>query len=489
MDERSEGVQRGFTGRINRRLSLLLGLILIVVLIIGGISLLWARFIYVSTEDVERQGRHIEAIHAVRAAADRIVSVFLQSVITGVPPSETEYQRLSSDLTAVVTNYEELEEEEKEKAYPDEAKELSAFWEIKKIVGDLLARAEKLFEATASGQNMDLGDLKHLTAANMKLPNLVRMMNEVHLGNTKYSVDESRKRMRLIFSFYLAFIAIGTLLILGSDVVFYKTIVLPIRRLASATLEVAGGDLGKRVSVNSKDEIGQLAHSFNVMAQRLEEHEKLLQSLATLKERERIAREMHDGLAQVLGYLHMQVGALEARAASGSQEEFQEELREIKKVTGEAYEEIRQSIFGLRTMVSRGLGLIPTLTEYLHDFSQQNNISVDLQIGDDRATRFLLDVEVQLIRIIQEALANIRKHAGVTSGVVRFDVDGDHRCVTIQDNGQGFDPEKILEDGSRHFGLRGMRERAEGIGGKLEIETAPGRGTKVTVRLPLQDKS
>jgi hypothetical protein len=87
MDERSEGVQRGFTGRINRRLSLLLGLILIVVLIIGGISLLWARFIYVSTEDVERQGRHIEAIHAVRAAADRIVSVFLKSEHNGVQTS------------------------------------------------------------------------------------------------------------------------------------------------------------------------------------------------------------------------------------------------------------------------------------------------------------------------------------------------------------------------------------------------------------------
>jgi signal transduction histidine kinase len=132
------------------------------------------------------------------------------------------------------------------------------------------------------------------------------------------------------------------------------------------------------------------------------------------------------------------------------------------------------------------LGLIPCLTEYLHDFSQQNEITVDLQIGDDRAIGFTPDVEVQLVRIIQEALANIRKHAEVTRGVVRFDVDGDHCYVTIRDDGRGFEPGRNLKEGSRHFGLRGMRERAEGIGGKLEIDTAPGRGTKVIVRLPLQ---
>jgi signal transduction histidine kinase len=207
-------------------------------------------------------------------------------------------------------------------------------------------------------------------------------------------------------------------------------------------------------------------------------------ALATLKERERIAREMHDGLAQALGYVHMQLGTLEARTSPEGYDGIRGELREIKKVVGEAYEEIRQSIFGLRTMVSRGLGFIPTLTEYLHDFSQQSGIAVDLEIGDDRAIRFSPDVEVQLVRIIQEALANIRKHAGGRHAVVRFDVEGNRYCVTVRDDGHGFEPGKIPEEGCRHFGLQTMRERAEGIGGTLEIDAAPGKGTKVMVRLP-----
>jgi len=489
MEPNREDIPGPFTGRISKRLGLLLGLIFAVVLVIGGISLFWARLIYVSAEDVERQGRHIEAIHSVRGAADHLVSVFQLSLLTGAPLSADDYQKIASHLRALVQRYEQLEDEEKEKDYPDEAKELNAFHEIREIVGDLLARSEKLFSSMREGQSENSLELKSLINANMKLPNLVRTMNDVHLRNTKFAVAASRKKMWLIMGFYVAFIVIGTLLILGSEIVFSKTIVLPIRRLASATLEVARGNFGKRVSVSSKDEIGQLADSFNAMAERLEEHEKMMQNLATLKERERIARELHDGLAQVVSYLHLQLKALEACVASESVEVVKKELGEMIKATEEAYEEIRQSIFGLRTMVSRGLGLIPTLTEYLQDFGQQNNISVDLQIGDNRATEFSLDVEVQLIRIIQEALANIRKHARVGRGKVRFDVKGEHRCVIIQDDGEGFDPAQILKKRSQHFGLRGMTERAEAIGGTLEIEAAPGQGTKITVRLPLHEKS
>ncbi|MFQ5804353.1 MAG: sensor histidine kinase, partial [Candidatus Methylomirabilales bacterium] len=200
---------------------------------------------------------------------------------------------------------------------------------------------------------------------------------------------------------------------------------------------------------------------------------------------ERIAREMHDGLAQALGYIHMHVAAVEARLPPEGQDGIRGDLREIKKVAGEAYEEIRQSIFGLRTMVSQGLGLIPTLTEYLHEFSRQNGITTHLQVGGDHAPRFSPDVEIQLVRIIQEALTNIRKHAGATRAVVRFDVEGDCCCVTVRDDGQGFEPGKIPEEGCCHFGLETMRERAQGIGANLEIEATPGRGTKVMVRLPL----
>jgi signal transduction histidine kinase len=193
---------------------------------------------------------------------------------------------------------------------------------------------------------------------------------------------------------------------------------------------------------------------------------------------------MHDGLAQARGYLHFRLKTLEDRLEGGGQSPGSAELAEMRMAAGKAFEEVRQSIFGLRTMVSRSLGLIPTLTEYLHEFSAQHGIQVDLQVQEDRTPRFSSGEETQLVRIIQEALTNIRKHAAATRAVIRFGMRDEHWEVTVQDNGRGFEPEPIRGLGVRGFGLQTMRERAEGLGGSLEIESHPGEGTKVTVRLP-----
>jgi nitrate/nitrite-specific signal transduction histidine kinase len=209
-----------------------------------------------------------------------------------------------------------------------------------------------------------------------------------------------------------------------------------------------------------------------------------VRSLATLEERERIAREMHDGLAQALGLLHMKLRRAEEHSISGNHPRIADALREMTAISERAYEEVRQSIFGLRTMVSRGLGLIPTLTEYLHEFSAQNGIGVELEAADGRPVHLSPASEVQLIRIIQEALTNIRKHAGAAHAWVRLRRQDPWVQVTIQDDGRGFDPATLGSADRLHFGLQTMRERAEGQGGKLEIDTAPGRGTRVVATLP-----
>jgi signal transduction histidine kinase len=153
-------------------------------------------------------------------------------------------------------------------------------------------------------------------------------------------------------------------------------------------------------------------------------------------------------------------------------------------ISAHAYEEVRQSIFGLRTMVSRGLGLIPTLTEYLHEFSAQNGIGVELEVADGRPIHLSPASEVQLIRIIQEALTNVRKHAGAAHAWVRLHRQDPWVQVIIEDDGRGFDPATLASPDRLHFGLQTMRERAEGLGGKLEIDTAPGRGTRIVATLP-----
>src|SRR5207249_2061229 len=138
-----------------------------------------------------------------------------------------------------------------------------------------------------------------------------------------------------------------------------------------------------------------------------------------------------------------------------------EELRGVKRVAAAAYGEVRQAIFGLKMMVSRDLGLIPTLTEYLHEFSQETGISVELKVADEATTKLSAHAEVQLIRIIQEALANIRKHAHAKRAWVIFETEGDKAKITVQDDGRGFDSRDAARLSRASFGLQSMRERAE----------------------------
>jgi signal transduction histidine kinase len=162
-----------------------------------------------------------------------------------------------------------------------------------------------------------------------------------------------------------------------------------------------------------------------------------------------------------------------------------EELADVRTVAKRAYGDVRQCIFGLRTVGSKERGLIPILTEYLRDFSQQSGIQTELQDGDPRTTRFAPEAEIQLVRVIQEALTNVRKHAGAHRAWVRFTLDGDMGCVTIADDGIGFRVESMTGNNGKRFGLRTMRERTEGLGGSLEIRSAPGQGTQVVARIPL----
>jgi signal transduction histidine kinase len=156
----------------------------------------------------------------------------------------------------------------------------------------------------------------------------------------------------------------------------------------------------------------------------------------------------------------------------------------MKRVVAGAYEEVRQAIFGLKLMVSRGLGLVPILVEYVHEFSEQTGIPVELKTAEGGAARLSPDAEIQLIRIIQEALANVRKHAHAEKAWVTFGTEGGKVQVVVQDDGQGFDPGEATRLGRGSFGLQSMRERAESMGGSFDVESRPGAGTKVIVLLP-----
>ena len=216
--------------------------------------------------------------------------------------------------------------------------------------------------------------------------------------------------------------------------------------------------------------------AIEVQKGRLMERDRLV---AVLEERERLAREMHDSLAQVLGYLHLKSEAAQANLSKGNKEKVREGLAEISSVSHEAYADVREAILGLRDAVSQRRGFVDALREYAVKFSQLTGVSTQLTIGGAGEPKLAPEAEAQLMRVIQEALTNVRKHSGAQKACVSLN-QRDGLRITIEDDGKGFNPSELDENGDR-FGLFTMRERVERVGGRLKIDSAVGKGTRVHV--------
>ena len=214
-------------------------------------------------------------------------------------------------------------------------------------------------------------------------------------------------------------------------------------------------------------------------------HEEVREYAAN-EERRRIARDIHDGVAQSVSLLHLKIQQAQGLISPERSAPLADLLREAATISAEAYEEVRRSILGLRTMVSRSLGLVPALTEFLHEFSVQSGIRADLEVGEGAEIHLPPTAEVQVIRIVQEALTNVRKHAQAGRAWVRLQRQDGVVRVIIEDDGRGWEPKAVFAADPTHVGLEIMRERAENLRGTLEIATAPGRGTRVTATVPLE---
>lgn len=207
-----------------------------------------------------------------------------------------------------------------------------------------------------------------------------------------------------------------------------------------------------------------------------------LQSAAVAQERYRIAREMHDSLAQVLGYLNLQMQALEALVKQHNNDGLLAELSTARRTIHDAQEDVRESILSLRTTLSDHLLLLTALEQYAEAFGVQTGLDVQF-INEVQGQIHLSPLaEMELVRIVQEAMTNIRKHAQAEHVRLHVATDGQMLLVQIADDGRGIGSQALT--GSQ-FGLQTMRERAQSIHGQLSIFSTPGEGTTVALRVPL----
>jgi signal transduction histidine kinase len=233
-------------------------------------------------------------------------------------------------------------------------------------------------------------------------------------------------------------------------------------------------------------EAGHLLLLHDVTEQRRSQVQILEQqrALATLRERERLARELHDSIGQVLGYVSMQAQAIRKRALQGDMPLVEAQLTRLAEVAQEAHADVRDSILSLNTAAGKDWSFPTVLRQYLDAYHQNYGIQAHLTLPDVFGDGwFEPEEEVQLLRVIQEAMNNARKYGQASCVHVSFAKKEDGIQVVIADDGRGFDPDHVMGGERGHYGLRFMRERADLLGGILKVESSTGRGTSVILEV------
>jgi nitrate/nitrite-specific signal transduction histidine kinase len=212
------------------------------------------------------------------------------------------------------------------------------------------------------------------------------------------------------------------------------------------------------------------------------------QQYTIVAERDRIARELHDSIAQVLGVLHLRLRSLEPEVQDVPGNGVATEIGELAEIADEAYKDVREAILGLRESITSADGLEGALGEYLRKYGRQSGIKTSLSCDGSARRALNPGSEIQRLRVVQEALTNVRKHAGARHVAVSLHADDGVVTLAVMDDGSGFDPGRLEEAFDHGFGLGAMRERVELIGGTLAVHTAPGMGTRVEVRLQQEEQ-
>lgn len=197
-------------------------------------------------------------------------------------------------------------------------------------------------------------------------------------------------------------------------------------------------------------------------------------------ERQRLSRQMHDGPAQALSNFILQT-EIAMRLFDVDPAQAKEELNNLKSSAMGTFQKVRNFIFELRPMMLDDLGLVPTVRRYADAFKEQASLDVTVTVtGNERRLEPYL--EVMLFRALQELLGNAARHSQATQVKVMLDMGEDRVRVSVDDNGRGFDPDAVQQGGS--LGLKLIRERAEMLGGNFEVDSAVGRGARITFAVP-----
>jgi nitrate/nitrite-specific signal transduction histidine kinase len=459
----------GFTGRIDRRLSVVFAALFTLVLLVGGASLSLLGSLLLESGPIARQSTQVHVVERVHTTFLRYLSAIQLAHVQGTLIPDTVRSTYATRLESLVTLY------RAGGGAPEDVQEMR----------QLIAEAGRLGEGVGGRER---GAAAHepdgVHAIQQRMEALADRVSAGHEATEQRQVRLTRQTLRLTIGVNIAFVVVGTGLLLAAQRYFHRAIAVPLRQLADGATAIASGDVSPPMPVTSTDEIGRLSHAFNRMARQLREHEERLKGLITLEERQRLARELHDSLAQDLAVLRLKLIEAEQSLGPDVSTETKTLVREMFTSVDAGYQNLREAIFGLRALEGKiPAPLIASLREYLSDFSAIRKISVELQVSGPETLVLPPQAATQLIRIVHEALSNIVRHSGASKATVTVEREPGMARITIADDGRGFVVETAAED-ARHFGLQTMKDRAEVVGGTLVVQSSPGHGTHVILELP-----
>jgi two-component system sensor histidine kinase UhpB len=264
----------------------------------------------------------------------------------------------------------------------------------------------------------------------------------------------------------------------------------PLDALERTAARVQRGDLDARVPLSpvADRELDRLTRTFNNMLDSGARNRERLRAVAATalnaaeEERKRIARELHDETAQFLAALLIRIRVVRN---ANDPEALETLLEDMRREIGQALEGVRRFARGLRPPALDELGLIPAIESHVRSIRAITEIDLSLE-ADEEVDGLPPEAELAVYRIVQEALSNVVRHSGATRAAVRVAREPDRLVVTVEDDGQGFDVPEVRAAG-RGLGLFGMGERAAYLGGRVDVQSAPGTGTRVRAEIPLGD--
>jgi signal transduction histidine kinase len=251
--------------------------------------------------------------------------------------------------------------------------------------------------------------------------------------------------------------------------------------------ETARRQAAERSLKKSKERATELTEQSRLLREQLQLLSRQL-LLAQEEERKRISRELHDVIAQMLAGINIQLAALKIEAAANSAE-LRRKISSTQKLVEQSVDVIRRFACELRPPVLDDLGLIPALHSYMKSFTEETGVRVSLTAFAG-VEKLSMVKRLVLYRVVQEGLTNVARHAHASRVEVSIKKLPDAVLMQIRDNGKSFDANQTLHSRkNKPLGLIGMRERTEMVGGKFTIESAPGKGTTLHIRIPSKPTS